>query len=68
MKKAKHKPILIGGRDPISQLYRAVLRYVEASGGQVIVIGGVQVQEWQPRSGNYVIGIKCMGKLPKFTE
>jgi hypothetical protein len=31
---------VITGRDPTSQLYRAVQRYVEANNGSIVVIGG----------------------------
>lgn len=37
---------IIKGSDPVSQLYRAVERYVKANGGAVLVVGGIRVQEW----------------------
>ena len=56
---------IIRGRDPISQLYRAVERYVKANNGNVLVIGGVQVQQWPGTTGaQYVIGVKCLGTKP----
>ena len=53
--------------DPISQLYRAVERYVTAHHGSVLVIGGIQLQEW-PGEGeyNFSIAVKCTGKRPIF--
>lgn len=63
--KKKRDP-LAGLRDPTSQLYRAVRRYVESKGGSILVIGGVQVEQW-PGDGEFkfVVGIRCMGRKPK---
>jgi hypothetical protein len=59
---------LAGDRTPIGQLYRAVRRYVQSNGGSIVVIGGVQVQEWpQDRAGQFVIGVKCLGHRPTKT-
>lgn len=69
--KAKKKKIAkrpITGRDPTSQLYRAVIRYIESKGGSVLVIGGVQIQQWPgERELNFVLGVRCMGRKPKVT-
>jgi len=70
MKKTKKKRDLFDGkRDPATQLYRAVKRYVEANHGSIIVIGGIQMQEW---SGDgkfkYTIGVRCVGRKPKGHE
>jgi hypothetical protein len=67
IKAAKPKPqkSLITGRDPESQLYRAVERYVKSNGGGVLVIGGIQVQEWPGDfDGTFTIGVRCTGKKP----
>lgn len=59
----------IKGRDPISQLYRAVYRYVSCNGGSVAVIGGIQLIQWPTdASGNFTIAVKCTGKLPAFAQ
>ncbi len=58
----------ITGRDPVAQLYRAVLRYVEAHGGALMVVGGVEVQVWEPGDearGKFKLAVKCLGKPPK---
>jgi hypothetical protein len=60
--------IKITGRDPASQLYRAVVRYVESKGGSIFVIGGVQIQEWPGEfSGNFRLAVKCTGRKPRLT-
>lgn len=62
----KNKSDLFGGkRDPATSLLRAVRRFVMWKGGTVLVIGGIQVQEW-PGEGKfkYRIAVQCMGKRP----
>ena len=56
----------IPGRDPISQLYRAVIRYVEANGGTLAVIGGISIIRFDERDGNFTVGVRCSGKRPQF--
>ena len=51
----------------LDRLYKAVANYVEKRGGKVVVIGGVQVQEWPgDLKFNFTIGIKCTGRRPQF--
>lgn len=63
----KPKPsVLSGKRDPVSQFYRAVERYVKAQGGSVVVIGGIQVIKWPGDfTGNFTIAVKCTGQTPE---
>jgi hypothetical protein len=63
-KKAKPKDRL-AGRTPDMQLYRAVRRYIQSKGGNVVVIGGIEIQEW-PGEGPYKfrVAVKLMGKRP----
>lgn len=64
--KRKPKDIFAGKRDPVSQLYRAVKRYVEYNHGNIMVIGGIQLEEWDSMKGRFVIGVKCLGRRPVF--
>lgn len=68
MKRKKKLDPLAGKRDPVSQLYRAIRRYVEHHDGNIIVVGGIQVQEWPEDSfkGKYTIAVQCLGKRPSF--
>lgn len=53
--------------DATEALYDAVVAYVEAHGGKLAVIGGVQIQEWPgDRSATFVVAVKCTGRKPKF--
>lgn len=64
-KKARKKDPLAGDRTPTGQLYRAVRRYIEANGGSILVIGGVQLQSWPGDSEfKFTLGVRCMGKRP----
>lgn len=59
----KHQPI----PKHVDRLYKAVAAYVKASGGNVAVIGGIQVQQFPgERAYNFTIGIKCTGRRPQF--
>jgi hypothetical protein len=65
----KQKDPLHGKRDPVSQLYRAVKRYVESHDGTVFVIGGIQVG--YPIEGgnlNYHVAVRCLGRAPSFDK
>ena len=64
-KKKSKKPDMLAARDPTSQLYRAVRRYIESNGGKLLVIGGVQIEQW-PGEGEckFVLGVRCMGRKP----
>jgi hypothetical protein len=57
---------VLKGRDPTSQLYRAVIRYVESLGGSALVIGGVEIQSWPMEfDRTYRVAIRCTGKKPE---
>lgn len=63
MKKTR-KPI-----DPTNALYAAINAYVKSKGGSIVVIGGIQIQQWpDDLKFNYTVAIKCTGQLPKFAE
>lgn len=63
-KQSKRK--MVTGRDPTSQLYRAVIRYVESHKGSILVIGGVQIEQWpEDRKGMFVLGVRCLGRKPE---
>lgn len=53
--------------DPTHNLYAAVQHYVRANHGSILVIGGVEVQEWPGDAiGKYRIAIRCLGQKPIF--
>lgn len=59
----------IPGRDPVSQLYRAVKRYVESRGGSILVIGGIETQVWPEEfKYNFRLSVRCMGTKPMLRE
>lgn len=57
----------LAGDTPELELYRAVRRYVESGGGSILVIGGVQVQQW-PEDNEFVyrLAVKFTGRKPTF--
>lgn len=70
-RKKKSRDPLAGKRDPVSQLYRAVRRYVNHHNGSIVVVGGIEVGEYPPDGKilpTYDVRIRCFGRLPKFAE
>lgn len=73
MKRPSRKPRkvrdVLEGRDPTMQLYRAVRRYVQSKGGSLLMIGGIEVQEW-PGDGKamYRVAVRLLGRKPVLTE
>jgi hypothetical protein len=69
MKAAKKTSKVVYGKTPVDQLYKAVHRYVERHGGNLIVIGGVEIQEWPGDvTGKFKIAVNCLGKKPTFKK
>jgi hypothetical protein len=65
--KKQSRDVLAGKRDPVSQLYRAVRRYVEHHNGNIIIIGGIGLGV-EDSKGHYVIQVRCFGKPPTFSD
>ena len=64
---ATKKKDVLAGRDPTMQLYRAIRRYVESGGGNILVIGGIEVQQWPGDPAHaYRVAVKITGKKPVF--
>ena len=53
----------------MADLYRAVQNYVTILGGNVVVIGGIDVIEL-PDDGKtkFRIAVRCLGAKPRFAE
>lgn len=53
--------------DHVDRLYQAVQNYVEKSGGKLVVIGGISIQEWPTdNKGVFHVAVKCLGRRPEF--
>ena len=64
MKRTKNADPL-RGRDAISQLYRAVQRYVNENNGSLLVVGGIEIQEWPgDLPHNFRVAVHCTGVKP----
>lgn len=51
------------------RLYKAVANYVEKKGGKLVVIGGIQLQEWPGDPAMvFHVSVKCMGRKPTYAE
>lgn len=71
MKRKKARAITLRFRkgDPIHNLYAACTHYIRVNGGDAIVVGGIEVQEWpeEPES-NFRIAIRVTGTKPQFNK
>jgi hypothetical protein len=50
--------------DPGHNVLVAVNRWVRANGGNLVVIGGIEVQDWAEGLGKFKVAIPCLGKKP----
>lgn len=50
----------------VSRLYEAVEDYVRENNGKVIVVGGIQIQQFDDKKFNFYVAVKCTGELPDF--
>ena len=49
----------------IDDLYSAVNAYVKSIGGSIIVIGGIEIQEWPLESEfKFRVAVHCLGRKP----
>ena len=57
------------GSKVVDALYTAVRNYVEESGGNILVLGGIEVQVWpEDRRGQFRVAVKCLGKKPELAQ
>ena len=54
------------GKTPAEQLYKAVVRYIEANGGTAVVIGSIALVQETPLKFNYGVMVRVTGKKPIF--
>lgn len=47
----------------LDKLYKAAGDLVELKGGKIVVVGGVDIIKC-PDERNWILGIRCTGKLP----
>jgi hypothetical protein len=52
-------------KNATDRLYDAVIAYVEEKGGKILVIGGIEIQQFpEDLRNNYRIAIRFTGKKP----
>lgn len=67
LRKVKKKPILESV--VIDEIYDAVKRYVELHGGKLVVIGGLEIQQWPTDPPmTFRVAVRCTGKKPHFVK
>ena len=66
-RKTEREKDRLAGRSAEMQLYRAVRRYVLEKGGNVVVIGGIQMQEWpHDPAFTFRVAVSVTGRKPVF--
>jgi hypothetical protein len=50
--------------DPDHNLLVAVQRWVHNRGGNLLVIGGVELQDWHEGASKFKVAVRCLGKRP----
>jgi hypothetical protein len=50
----------------VNEIYDAVQRYIKFHGGDVVVIGGLEIQQWplEPEA-KFRVAIQCLGRKPE---
>lgn len=65
-KRPKWRVMRFRKNDPAHNLQAAATHWIKAHGGNAIVIGGIEVQQW-PGDGefNYRVAVRVTGKKPE---
>lgn len=62
--KKKGKKVVSRAERDVDRLYVAVQKYVENRGGKLMVIGGVEVQNWDEGAFKFRVAVRCLGRIP----
>lgn len=54
--------------DPDHNVLAAVSNFVKARGGTVLVVGGIEIQDWQDGVGKFRVAVHCTGRAPRRTD
>lgn len=50
--------------DPAHNLLAAVQHWVKANGGDILVSGGIEVQDWHESPNHFRVAVRCLGRRP----
>jgi hypothetical protein len=50
--------------DPAHNLLTAVAHWVREKGGSTLVIGGIEVQDWDEGAYKFRVAVRCLGTKP----
>jgi len=42
----------------------AISRWVKSKGGNLVVVGGIEVQDFHEGAGKFKVAVRCLGKMP----
>jgi hypothetical protein len=64
-RKGKRFSLRFRKKDIEHNLLVAVTRWVRARGGNLLVVGGISVQDWHEGMGKFKIAVNCLGAMPR---
>ena len=50
--------------DPSHNVLAAISNWVQANGGNLIMVGGMEIQHWGDGIGKFRVAVKCLGRPP----
>lgn len=54
--------------DHSHNLLAAVERYVESKGGKLVVVGGIEIQDFHEGASKFKVAVRCLGRRPVFAK
>lgn len=69
MSKPKRRIMRFRKNDPTHNLLTAVCHYVRAKGGELVIVGGIDIEEWPSAgAGKFKVAVNCLGRKPTFAQ
>ena len=66
---AKKREKLVSCPAHVLRLYKAVAHYLEKCGGRAVLSSGIQIIQWpSDRPGQFTVGVKVVGRKPKYSD
>ena len=64
-RKTRWRTLRFRKNDPAHNVLAAVSAWIRANGGTAVVIGGVEIQDWDEGEFKYRIAVRVVGRKPQ---
>ena len=64
-KRRKFAALRYRRKDAAHNVLVAVSRWVRANGGNLLIIGPIELQDWNEGMGKFKVAIGCLGRKPE---